>query len=59
MSSVEESAGRVRTLFMDEQVEFLGSLVEKSVSRVLESRENTDLLPSTDPLLSTDPARAD
>ena len=47
----EESAGgdvEVPTPFTDEQVEFLGSLVERSVLRVLESRENTDTLPSTD-----------
>ena len=52
MSSAEEPAGgdiEVQTPFTEEQVEFLGSLVERSVSRSLESRENTDPLPSTDP----------
>ena len=52
MLSAEESAGgdvEVRTPFMDEQVEFLGSLVERSVSTALKSQENTDPLPSTDP----------
>ena len=54
MSSAEESAGgdvEVRTPFTEEQVEFLGSLVERSVSRALKSRENTD------PLLPTDQGR--
>ena len=52
MSSAEEPAGgdvEVRTPFTEEQVEFFGSLVERSVSRALKSRENTDPLPSTDP----------
>ena len=52
MSSAEEPAGgdvEVRTPFTEEQVEFMGSLVERSVSKALESRENTDPPPSTDP----------
>ena len=51
MSLAEESAGgdvEFPTPFTDEQVKFLGLLVERLVSRALESRENTDTLPSTD-----------
>ena len=51
MPLAEESAGgdiEFPTPFMDEQVKFLGLVVERLVSRALESRENTDTLPSTD-----------
>ena len=51
MSLAEESAGgdvEFPTPFTDEQVKFLGLLVERLVSRALESWENTDTLPSTD-----------
>ena len=52
MSSAEEPAGgdvEVRIPFTEEQAEFMGSLVEKSVLKALKSRENIDPLPSTDP----------
>ena len=49
MSSAEEPAGgdvEVRIPFTEEQAEFMGSLVERSVSKALKSRENIDPLPS-------------